>query len=58
MTRTPEARRTARTAQVVTGARTTPTPVEHDMLRDMAMVLKLTAKLSREIRTEAAGAKQ
>ena len=53
MTRTPEARRlanTARTAQVAGLPRITPTPAEHDLLRDLATVLRLTAKVSREIR--------
>ncbi len=50
MTRTTEARRVARTAQVATGTRITPTPAQHDLLRDMAMVLRLTAKLSSDIR--------
>ena len=57
MTRTTEARRlteTRRTAQVSTLPRITPTPAQHDMLRDMAMVLKLTAKMSGDIRREAA----
>jgi hypothetical protein len=54
MTRTTEARRTARTAQVARSPRTTPTPAEHDLLRDMAMVLKLTAKMSHDIRRDAA----
>ena len=54
MTRTTEARRVARTAQVARPTRVTPTPAEHDLLRDMAMVLKLTAKMSRDIRRDAA----
>ena len=54
MTRTTEARRTARTAQVACSPRITPTPAEHDLLRDMAMVLKLTAKMSHDIRRDAA----
>ena len=54
MTRTTEARRTARTTQVAGTARITPTPAQHDLLRDMAMVLKLTAKMSHEIRRDAA----
>ena len=54
MTRTTEARCSTRTAQVATGTRITPTPAQHDMLRDMAMVLKLTAKMSGDIRRDAA----
>ena len=54
MTRTTEARRLTRTAQVAAGTRITPTPAQHDMLRDMAMVLKLTAKMSHDIRRDAA----
>ena len=54
MTRTTEARRTARTAQVAGPARITPTPAQHDMLRDMAMVMKLAAKMSGDIRRDAA----
>ena len=57
MTRTTEARRpteTRRTAQVASGTRITPTPAQHEMLRDMAMVLRLTAKVSGDIRRDAA----
>ena len=53
MTRTTEARRTARTAQLSTLPRIAPTPAQHDMLRDMAMVLRLTAKMSNDIRRDA-----
>ena len=54
MTRTTEARCSTRTAQVATGTRITPTPAQHDMLRDMAMVMKLAAKMSGDIRRDAA----
>ncbi len=54
MTRTTEARLSTRTAQVAAGTRITPTPAQHDMLRDMAMVLKMAAKMSGEIRRDAA----
>lgn len=57
MTRTTEARRTARTAQVATPARITPTPAQHDLLRDIAMVLRLTAKVSSDIRRDAAASR-
>ena len=56
MTRTPEARRltrTLRTAQIAGLPRITPTPAEHDLLRDMATVLRLTAQVSHDIRTSA-----
>lgn len=53
MTRTTEARCSTRTAQVATGTRITPTPAQHDMLRDMAMVMKLAAKMSGDIRRDA-----
>lgn len=50
MTRTLQARRLAPTAPLARLPRITPTPAEHDMLRDMALVMRLTAKVSADIR--------
>ncbi|MGL6076031.1 MAG: hypothetical protein ACRC8S_17885 [Fimbriiglobus sp.] len=50
MTRTTTARTTTRTSTAL--PRITPNPVEANMLRDMALVLRLTAKMSAEIRQD------
>jgi hypothetical protein len=57
MTRTLEARRPATVAPLGQLPRVSATPMEAAMLRDMAMVMKLTAKMSCEIRRDHADKK-